>query len=402
VTARGGDGGDRTASQPGDLGARASRPVVGEASGAGPVVREARAEEDSELRAVLASCFPSNPKARAEVTAWQYWENPFGPTRVRVCEDRGRLVGTYAAFRVPGAVDGRPSPLAIGVDAAVLPGYRGRGLFARMARALEEDLGRDGVPFTLGYPSDPASTRSLEHAGWTQVGRLATFVLGFDPGFVAARFRLPGRLAALACAVAFGRRGAGVGAGEVDAVPAGVDELWESCASFADFGIVRTAAFLRWRYERHPDRPYRFFEARAGGRLRGTAVTVERSAFGGRFVYLLELLAEDVVVARALVGAVADAVLRGATSGEAAAPGAPTGLAPGSPTGLAPGAPTGLAAVALPGSRLAALVSAAGLRRVPRILEPKPFRFGAARNDAAAPDPRGRAWWVSWGDLDHV
>ena len=158
------------------------------------------------------------------------------------------------------------------------------------------------------------------------------------------------------------------------APPPDVDALWAQVASTVRYGVVRDAAWWRWRYRDHPAAPYRFFEVRRAGELVGAAVTLEREAFGGTFLNVLELLTVEVPAARALRAAI----------------------------GAAAGGAAGAALVAVPGSALDSLAVRAGFRRVPRRLEPKPLMFGAVRNGPGSPDPTTAAWSVAWGDLDHL
>jgi hypothetical protein len=105
-------------------------------------------------------------------------------------------------------------------------------------------------------------------------------------------------------------------------------------------------------------------------------VALVREAFGGTFVYLLELLAADRASAAALGRGARDL---------AASVGA-----------------DGVALVALPGSALARRAEDAGLRRLPARMDPKPTSFGAVPNDPGCAGLQAWDWSVSWGDLDHL
>ena len=57
------------------------------------VLRPGDRSDDAELRRLNAEAFPANPKTRPEITAWQWWDNPFGDTIVHVWQEGDRLVG---------------------------------------------------------------------------------------------------------------------------------------------------------------------------------------------------------------------------------------------------------------------------------------------------------------------
>lgn len=338
-----------------------------------PVLRLAGRGEDEAIRSVLGEAFPDNPKARPEMTAWQYWDNPFGESRTWVYEDEGRVVAVYTGVPVPVMLGGRRGCAALGIDAAVAPSHQGRRLFTPLSRALYDDLGRHGMTYTLAYPST-ASYKGITRAGWREIAQLRVNVLPLSDEWVAKRFHVPVLASRLGRAAAF-RLGRGDAGERCLDVPHGLDELWGSRSSLTgESGVIRDAAWWRWRYLANPGRCYHYYQTRKGGDLTGAAVTRTVEAFGGRFAYLLELLASDVDASRSLVSAIA--------AGEPDVDGA--------------------AIIALAGSSMDRLALAGGFRRLPRRLEPHPQYFGAVPNSDSAPDPTALTWSVAWGDLDHL
>jgi hypothetical protein len=293
-----------------------------------------------------------------------------------VWEDDGEIVSHYAGLPVPAIVAGEDTVAAVGVDAATAPSHRGRGLFESLARAVYEDCGSHGMAVTLCFPNDN-SLRGFVKAGGHPVGRLETWVLPLDDAWVAARFHVPRVAARAARAIVFRGRRRAVTASvqETDQPPDDLDDLWADVRHHVAYGIARHGAWWRWRYAQRPGGDYRYFAVRAGGRLRGAAAVVVRDAFGGRFACVLELVAVDGDAAAALTRTIADAVTADAV---------------------------GLACVALPATETAQLARAAGFRRLPRRLEPKPLHFGVADNCGDRPNLALGPWSLAWGDLDHL
>ncbi|MGH9069308.1 MAG: GNAT family N-acetyltransferase, partial [Acidimicrobiales bacterium] len=166
------------------------------------VLRAAGPGDDAGIRAVIARAFPDNPKSRADILAWQYWDNPFGSTCAWVWEDGDRIVAHYSGYPVPAVVGGRQGVLAIGVDAAVAPDYQGRGLFRPLSAALYEDCAGHGMAGTVCFPNDN-SRKGITAAGWVPVGRLRTHVLALDDAWLGRRLHAPDRLAGAARSLAF-------------------------------------------------------------------------------------------------------------------------------------------------------------------------------------------------------
>ncbi len=335
-------------------------------------LRRADPGDDVAIRALLAGAFDANPKARADFTRWQYWDNPFGRVRSWVAEDGGEVVAHWAAVPVPLVLGGRRVVGAKGVDIATAESHRGRGLFTALGRRLVGDCADAGMPALLSHPN-PRSAAAVERVGGRLVARVPVYVLPLDDRWLAERFRLPVPAARAARAAVF-RIGRGDPVETVPVPPPDLDALWAHVAGAVRHGIVRDAAWWRWRYADRPERPYRIVVARRAGRLTGVAAVTTRAAFGARFGFVLELLAVDAAAARGLVCGL------GAAADDAA----------------------GLALAAIPRSRLAALAVRAGFRRLPRRLEPHPLRFlvVAPGGDSAA--LAARPWSFAWGDLDHL
>lgn len=346
----------------------------------GLVFREADRADDAALRRINAEVFAANPKTRPEITAWQWWDNPFGDTIAYVWEDDGEVVGQYVAYRMPASLGGEPGRIAIGVDVGIAETHRGRGLMRRLLDACFGRATDEGTPF-YSLPNQQ-SVKGAANSGWVEVAQLEVRVLPTDAAAVAERLHLPGRPGAAVAGLAQRllharvRPPSGVSVAVLDDPPEDVDALWSEVADHHRWGVARHGDWWRWRYAEHPDRPYRIVTARRGDRLVGAAAVITRDDLGGRFHCLLELLATDEDAARALVGAVRD--------------------------GAAGPAVDGVATTAVPGSRLSQLAGAAGLVRVPGRALPRPVHFGVVPHPTIVPDPTAVPWSTAWGDLDHI
>lgn len=371
----------------------------------GLVVRPAERADDDQMRAVLAASFPTNPKTRPEITAWQWWDNPFGETIAFVCTDPAggdRVVSQMAAVCLPATFGGVPATLAIGVDLATSPDHRGRGLARHLIHATFGAAMARRLPVYL-FPNE-SSTQPLRDGGWVPVTPLDVRVLPTDPDAVLDL--VPPRLSRLEAVAAplvtagqralrartRARRGAADRSVEVACTPPdGIDGLWRRVAHQHPWGVARHGDWWQWRYGDRPGDDYRLVSVRSGQRLTGVAAVSTRddlgAATGRRFHCILDLLADEEDDARALVAAIVD----GALDGDGAVDG---------DGGTAPVA--GVATMGVPGSRLSHLAGSAGLLRVPNRLLPRPSTFGVVPSPTTLANPRGLDWATAWGDVDHV
>lgn len=338
-------------------------------------LRPAGPDDDDAMRALNAAAFDANPKTRAEITRWQWWDNPFGPTLAWVWDDDGEIVAQYVAYCLPGRLQGRPATFSLGVDAAIAPSHQGRRLFTPLAEALYADATARDLPL-IAYPNEQ-SVRGIARAGWREVAALDLHLLVVDDAWLATKLHLPRAAGSVLRRAAFrpARATRGMTVDVLSEPPEGIDDLWTKVADPDGSGVDRHAAWWHWRYAQHPDRPYQFIAVGSAGGLRAAAAVRTRTDLGGRFHCLLDLLADDPASAAAIVAAVAGGAL---------------------------GPADGVALTAMPGSSLARLAGRAGMRRPPRRLLPRPIHFGVVPHPRLVPDPVALTWSTSWGDLDHI
>ncbi len=336
-----------------------------------PRLRRAGPRDTDALAALFDAVFPDNPKADPAVLRWQFWDNPFGRAASWVFDDGGELVCHFAVLPVPARLDARPITAAKPADAATLPAYRGQGLMGRAANAVFAECAERGIPVTLCLPNRLARG-ALGKIGMVEVAPVRAYVAALDDAWLAERFAVPRRLAGLVRRAVFRLPDVGR-AREVGQPPDQLDALWAVTAEHVPNGVVHDAAWWRWRYVERPGGDYRFFEVRDTARLLAAAATTTREAFGGRFVHVLDLQAVHAAAARQVVGAA-----------------------------LADTDAVGVATIALPWTRIAELVRSAGLRLLPRRLEPAEQILGLFHNDPSLGDLSDRQWSVAWTDLDHL
>lgn len=204
----------------------------------------------------------------AEVFAWKL-APPCGSARIALVERDGELLSCCSAHPVElGAGDDRVRGWQL-CDAATAPEARGRGLFGRVLRAL-----RETTP-----PED-----------W-----LFAFPNGQSRGtFVRDAFHLAARVPLWVRPVTSRASAAEVeGVAPIDRFGPEHDELAQRLAARGGLTAVRSAAYLTWRYLRHPFFRYQCFELRREGRVDGLLVLNRMEARGRVSMWVMELLAVD-------------------------------------------------------------------------------------------------------------
>jgi predicted N-acetyltransferase YhbS len=202
--------------------------------------------------------------------AWVHQHNPIEGNQTVLATCGHRVVGCAGAVALPFEVDGRCVGAVRVQDAAVDVGFRGRGVFVEIIRALSEEACRRGVGFVLTFPRPhrPASRISFDRAGYNCAGEISAFALSLA--------RLP------------------------ECAPARVRVAIQSSPSFTDrdvafvasrlreFRVVnrRDLAYLRWRY--HPASGKKYIVARAFVQDQQVGFAVCKYFAAGRGIDLVE------------------------------------------------------------------------------------------------------------------
>lgn len=113
---------------------------------------------------LFAACFGYRRPERFE--AWRLLNTPIGVTPGMVATDGGRLAACSTAWPV-GLMLGREQVKAgLMMDNMSHPDYRGKGLFVRIAAALQESLASSGFDVIFGFPNENAYPVLVHRLNW--------------------------------------------------------------------------------------------------------------------------------------------------------------------------------------------------------------------------------------------
>jgi GNAT superfamily N-acetyltransferase len=302
---------------------------------------------------------------------WWFDRNPAGEGIVSLAVDGDEVVGVAAMSYFRTALDGQVTRLAIPVNVATDPRYRGQGVFSTLERENEAAGADAGSPLTVTFPNAASYPIFLRHLGWTDLPRLRLWARPLRVGAV-LRYLLgrPGRHGGLKPPGASARTLRGLDVRPIERFGSEMDDLGRRAGVAYGHHFVRDAEYFNWRYLDSP-RDYRCFGAYREGALVGTAIVGHTFKHGVSAGFLADLVVgpNGYRETRALLARALDEVRGGAD-----------------------------ALVLLP----------PGIREQRRALLASGFaptnkrlRFiGKALRDGAELDERGDAWHFTLGDFD--
>lgn len=158
---------------------------------------------------------------------WRYMENPAGPAVIMLAWDGVQLVGHYALSPAALTYGGEPLRAIQSMLTMTHPDYRGRGIFANMARQAYAKAAADGFGLLFGFPNRASHQGFLRKLGWYTMYEIPMLRLNLE-----------------------GADWSGIDEiiTGVSVFPHTVDALWNGLSLDFPLAIAKTAAYLNWRY----------------------------------------------------------------------------------------------------------------------------------------------------------
>jgi GNAT superfamily N-acetyltransferase len=223
--------------------------------------------------------------------AWWFERNPAGEGIVSLAVDGGEVVGVAAMSFFRTALDGSERKLAIPVNVATDPRYRGQGVFSRLELENETAAAASGSPLTVTFPNGASYPIFVSRLGWIDLPRLRLWARPLRVAAV-ARYVLgrPGERGGLRARDALQQTICGLDVRPVEHFGPEMDELGRRAAAGYGSHFVRDAEYFNWRYLESP-RDYRCFGAYRDGKLLGVGVVGHTFKHGVSAGFLADLVA---------------------------------------------------------------------------------------------------------------
>lgn len=230
---------------------------------------------------------------------WQYFNNPATPDdfQVAVAIDNGQLVGARPFLIAELWIRDDKVKAAQGCNIMVHPEYQGRGTVPQMSQASDEYFGARGYALLYAFSRTMKPMPGYLKQGWQVVSqtdslfgivnprrviscKLGNRLLGYELGFFYDRlFNIKMRKAPFSSSPF-----------HIQVFDQFNDELSgvNNLRDESRIDLVRNEAYLRWRFDQHPEHHHKYVVAKRDGELHGYAVirtkTCDDGLIRGRIV----------------------------------------------------------------------------------------------------------------------
>ncbi|MGH3135784.1 MAG: GNAT family N-acetyltransferase [Gaiellaceae bacterium] len=225
-----------------------------------------------------------------EEFAWWFERNPAGEGIVSLAVDDGNVIGVAAMSFFRTVLNGVETRLAIPVNVATDPRYRGQGVFSTLEQENETAAAASGSPLTVTFPNGASYPIFMSRLGWIDLPRLRLWARPLRAGAV-VRYPLgrPGQRGGLRAPDTAPRTARGFEVRLVERFGSDMDELGRRAGLGYASHFVRDAEYFNWRYLDSP-RDYRCFGAYRTGVLVGVAVVGHTFKHGVSAGFLADLV----------------------------------------------------------------------------------------------------------------
>jgi N-acetylglutamate synthase-like GNAT family acetyltransferase len=221
------------------------------------------------LLRLLRSTFNGYPKMQN--WDWKYTKNPHGSPIIWVAEDKGRIIGCYILNPVKLRIGSSLVKGAQPVDAAVDNAYRGGGIFKKLAVGAIAEAAKDGVSLIYAFPTE------ISFKGQVRVGYVPMLIIPKMFNVFRVRSLLQERMHFSDPLLQKGldivdtfqrikRQKVRIGSNYalkvrvIKAFDPRFEAFWEKiCSGNNNVIVERDAAYLNWRYLKHPEKYYTIY-----------------------------------------------------------------------------------------------------------------------------------------------
>lgn len=232
---------------------------------------------------------------------WQYTSSEIGALVV-IADDEGTFAGSFHYAARDMLFDGQVRKMVLLQDLGVLPEYRRRGLFLKMAEHANQQMPDLEWDVTYSLPNHRSFPGFVKHLGYTHADTVQVYIRPLLPGKALAE-KLPiaplwnglGKVGMLPYDTLFPLKSASsnLRIEPITHFDDSVNELSKQFVQRAGMGGWRTADFLNWRFIKNPGQSYRIFGAWENDTLQAYLVTRITRLFGTDAFLLMDMGCRD-------------------------------------------------------------------------------------------------------------
>lgn len=214
-------------------------------------IRDCKQSDNESVRQLFKKVF--NKEHADSYWEWKYRQPPVPPI-VLVWEENGIIKGHIAVWVLPAYVKGQSAEIGLRIDTMVDPDARGKGVYRQLNQEMMKRAAEADIQMLYGFPSPMAQAPLLKYTAASHKTDIARWMMMCPLLSSAGKKKHDGMVERI---TAFDSR---------------FDKLAEAVKDQAEVHVMKSAAFLNWRYQSHPVHSYITLGLFKEGKLKGFIV----------------------------------------------------------------------------------------------------------------------------------
>lgn len=249
---------------------------------------------------------------------WQLQYNPAGQAVMWLARHRetGQLAGSYTVIPLQFKIGDQEVTGSLSLNTMTHPDFRKQGIFINLAERTFASCVQAGIPLTIGLPNPLSYPGFIKYLKFADIGHHELFVKPLRPSNILQGYISNSVLRTAAATVASAvfsvvcprirssssNRSKGILVEKVERFDDRFDDLWLRIRNQKPNMIVRSSAYLNWRFVAAPLRKYHVLAALSGGELCGYMVGVVSAhpRLGHRVAFMVDAVVDAVQNKRAI------------------------------------------------------------------------------------------------------
>jgi hypothetical protein len=241
---------------------------------------------------------------------WMYKENP-AVSRIWLAEDQGKIIGQYPLVLTNLKFGNITVKASQNINLEVHPDYRRQGIFLSLEKKALENLAKEAINITFGFPNDASYPGHIE-SGWLDIAdtRKVWKPLGWEN---ILKTRINNKCLLNLCTIFTSMLSKlmwrasevpvvkGLLITKVSSFDDRINEFWIRVSSQFRIIGIRNKDYLNWRYATVPDVKYSIYIAENDSRIYGYLVLRYLQRNFAKVAVIYDLLAETEEVVQCLL-----------------------------------------------------------------------------------------------------
>ncbi|KGP74532.1 GNAT family N-acetyltransferase [Pontibacillus yanchengensis] len=265
-------------------------------------IRTYQPGDENQIQSLFEKVF-GKPRS-IELWQWKFLQHPNASNPwILLYEEDGVVLGHISLWVSYAWVHGEKQPIGLRIDTMVDPDARGKGIYQKLNETLIKEAKKRGIVYLYGFPAPKAKDLFLRYTNASHLLDVPRYIFVQKPiALLSSKlapmkaFRPLDQVALQFQQKKFRQKNQeSFTIKEISTFDQTFDQLAERTKHHATVHLVRDAAYLNWRYIKHPNHNYKMLALYERGELRGYIVfrvePKEDRVF--RNGYIVDWLAED-------------------------------------------------------------------------------------------------------------